>query len=102
MAPTQEAPAVRLSMDGERHLDEITWGLVPCFNKNLKKARKPINAGSETIAKSSMLNEPFAKRGCLVPAPICYEWRDNRDGKTPFAAARVERDSVAFGNIWAE
>ena len=29
MAPTRDAPVVRLSRDGERHLDALKWGLVP-------------------------------------------------------------------------
>jgi putative SOS response-associated peptidase YedK len=41
-----------------------------------------------------------ARRRCLVPAPIYYEWRDDPDGKTPFAVARVDGDPVAFGGIW--
>ena len=100
MAPTRDAPVVRLSRDGERHLDALKWGLVPYFTKDLKKARKPINARSETIAKSGMFKEAFAKRRCLVPAPVYYEWRDDPEGKTPFAVARVDGDPVAFGGIW--
>ena len=94
-----DAPVVRL-VDGERHLDALKWGLVPYFTKDLKKARKPINARSETIAKSGMFRAAFAKRRCLVPAPAYYEWRDDPDGKTPFAVARVDGDPVAFGGIW--
>jgi putative SOS response-associated peptidase YedK len=100
MAPTRDAPVVRLSREGERHLDALKWGLVPYFTKDLKKARKPINARSETIAKSGMFKEAFARRRCLVPAPVYYEWRDDPVGKTPFAVARVDGDPVAFGGIW--
>ena len=100
MAPTKNAPVVRLSRDGERHLDALKWGLVPSFTKDLKKARKPINARSETVATSGMFREAFAKRRCLVPAPVYYEWRDDPEGKTPFAVARVDDDPVAFGGIW--
>jgi putative SOS response-associated peptidase YedK len=53
MAPTMDAPVVRLNSNGERHLDVLKWGLVPCFTKDLKRARKPINSRSETIAKSN-------------------------------------------------
>ena len=45
VAPTQPAMVVRLNRDtGERNLDVLQWGLVPYFTKDLKKARKPINA----------------------------------------------------------
>jgi putative SOS response-associated peptidase YedK len=93
MAPTMDAPVVRL-VDGERHLDALKWGLVPYFTKDLKKTRKPINARSETIAKSGMFKAAFAERRCLVPAPAYYEWQDDPDGKTPFAVARIDGDPV--------
>jgi len=102
MAPTMDAPVIRRPSSGERHLDVLKWGLVPYFAKDLKKTRKPINARSETISKSGMFREAFAKRRCLVPASVYYEWRDDPDGKTPFAVARVDGDPVAFGGIWEE
>jgi putative SOS response-associated peptidase YedK len=102
MAPTKDAPVVRLHPDGERHLDALKWGLVPYFTNDLKKARKPINARSETVATSGMFRAAFAKRRCLVPAAAYYEWRDDPDGKVPFAVARVDGDPVAFGGIWEE
>jgi putative SOS response-associated peptidase YedK len=78
----------------------LKWGLVPYFTKDPKKARKPINARAETIAKSGIFRAAFAQRRCLVPAPAYYEWRDDPDGKTPFAVARVDGDPVAFGGVW--
>src|SRR5215469_4515602 len=69
MAPTRDAPVVRLSRGGERHLDALKWGLVPYFTKDLKQARKPINARSETIAKSGMLKEASARLRRLAPPP---------------------------------
>ena len=74
--------------------------LIPYFTKDLKKARKPINARDDNVAKSGNFREGFAKRRCLVPAPAYYEWRDDPDGKTPFAVARVGGGPVAFGGIW--
>ena len=101
MAPTMDAPVVRVHREsGERHLDVLKWGLVPYFTKDLKKARKPINARAETIAKSGMFRAAFAERRCLVPAPAYYEWRDDPDGKTAFAVARIDGDPAAFGGIW--
>ena len=44
----------------------------------------------------------FAQRRCLVPAPAYYEWRDDPDGKTPFAVARVDDDPVVFAGIWQD
>jgi len=102
LAPTNDAPVVRLAANGERHLDVLKWGLVPYFTKDLKKARKPINARSETVATSGMFKAAFTKRRCLVPAPAYYEWRDDPEGKTLFAVARVDSDPVVFAGIWED
>lgn len=103
MAPTKEAPVVRLDREtGARQLDVLKWGLVPYFTKDLKKARKPINARCETVATSGMFREAFARRRCLVPAAAYYEWLDGPNGKVPFAVARRDGDPVVFGGIWEE
>jgi putative SOS response-associated peptidase YedK len=101
MAPTQDALVVRRHPETEqRHLDILQWGLLPHFTKDPKKARKPINARGETVATSGMFKAAFAKRRCLVPATVYYEWRDDPEGKMPFAVARLDGDPVAFGGIW--
>jgi putative SOS response-associated peptidase YedK len=104
MAPTKGAPViVRHSETGQRHLVALRWGLVPHFTKDLKRARKPINARCETVATSAMFRSAFVHRRCLVPAAAYYEWRDDPDsGKTPFAVARVDGDPVAFAGIREE
>ena len=76
VAPSQPAMVVRRHPEsGERHLDLLSWGLVPHFTKDLKTARKPINARSETAATSGMFRGALAARRCLVPAEAFYEWR---------------------------
>ncbi len=100
LAPTNGAPVIRLAANGERHLDVLKWGLVPYFTKDLKKARKPINARSETVATSWMFKAAFANRRCLMPASAYYEWRDDPEGKTPFAVARADGEPVVFAGIW--
>src|ERR1700742_1407058 len=100
MAPTRKAPGGRLWKDGQRRLDSLMWGLIPYFTKDIKKARKPINARDDNVAKSGMFREAFARRRCLVPAPAYYEWRDDPDGKTPFAVARIDGEPVVFGVLW--
>jgi putative SOS response-associated peptidase YedK len=101
LAPTDDAPVVRLDREtGARHLDILKWGLIPYFTKEVKAARHPINARSDTVARSNMFKAAFAKRRCLVPAAAYYEWRDDPEGKTPFAVARLDGDPVVFGGIW--
>ena len=50
----------RLPETGERRLDLLKWGLVPGWTKDLKTARKPINALSETEGGSGMFKGALA------------------------------------------
>jgi putative SOS response-associated peptidase YedK len=51
MAPTQDAPVIRLNPEtGKRQLDLLRWGLVPSWAKDIKIGSKLINARAETIA----------------------------------------------------
>ncbi|MBV8911644.1 MAG: SOS response-associated peptidase [Acetobacteraceae bacterium] len=91
VAPTMDVPVVRLHPESrDRHLDLLRWGLVPFNTTDLKAARKPINARSETIGTSPMFRTAFAKRRCLVPAAAFYEWRTTPSDKEPFAIARAD------------
>jgi putative SOS response-associated peptidase YedK len=101
VAPTMDVPVVRLHPETrERHLDLLRWGLVPFNTSDLKSARKPINARSETVATSPMFRAAFARRRCLVPAAAFYEWKATPAGKEPFAITRGDGDPLAFAGIW--
>jgi putative SOS response-associated peptidase YedK len=84
----------------ERHLDLLTWGLVPSFTKDFKAARKPINARAETVGTSGMFKAALAKRRCLVPAAAFYEWKATPDSKVPHAIARADGEMLAFAGLW--
>ncbi len=101
VAPTQSAMVIRRHPEsGERHLDLLRWGLVPHFTKDLKIARKPINARSETAASSGMFRGALAARRCLVPVDTFYEWKAMSDGKQPYAIARRDGAQLAMAGMW--
>ena len=101
MAPSMDAPVIRLNPETkERHLDTLKWGLVPSFTKDQKAARKPINARSETVLSSGMFKAAFARRRCIVPADVFFEWQAAPGGKQPFAIARVDGMALAFAGLW--
>jgi putative SOS response-associated peptidase YedK len=85
---------------GERRLDLLGWGLVPHFTKDLKAARRPINARAETVAGSGMFRGALVARRCLVPADAFYEWRVSGADKQPFAIARQDGRPMAFAGLW--
>jgi len=100
VAPTQRAPVLRRNPEGQRQIDRLTWGLVPNWTKSLKEARRPINARSETVRTSGMFKGAFARRRCLVPVDLFYEWVAVPDGKQPYAITRADDDPLVFGGVW--
>ena len=63
---------------------------MPHFTRDLKTARRPINARAETVATSGMFRGALASRHCIVPADAFYEWKAMADGKQPYAIARTD------------
>ena len=101
VAPTQDALVIRRHPESnERRLNVLHWGLIPGWTKDLKSARKPINARSETAATSGMFKSALVSRRCIVPADAFYEWRATPDGKQPFAIARHDDTPMAFAALW--
>jgi putative SOS response-associated peptidase YedK len=101
MAPTRDAPVVRLHPETRtRHLDLLRWGLVPHWAKDPKSVRQPINARAETAATSPMFRDALARRRCLVPADVYYEWQVGEQGKQPFAIARADGQPMVFAGLW--
>ena len=95
MAPTRDAPAVRLHPETRaRHLDLLRWGLVPHWAKDPKSVRQPINARAETLATTPMFRDALARRRCLVPADVFYEWQAAN------GASCRSRSRAPTGNRW--
>ena len=89
VAPMQDTMVVRRHPEtGERRLDLLRWGLIPSWTPDVKAARKPINARSETAGSSGMFKAALAQRRCPVTADAFYEWQAMPDGKQSYAIAR--------------
>lgn len=102
IAPSQPIPVVRKDQSG-RHLDLLTWGLIPASSSPELGARggpKLINARVETVATKRPFAEAFRGRRCLVVADGFYEWQ--RQGKSKQAHHIRFPDGRAFGmaGLW--
>ena len=75
IAPTQEAPVVRVGTDGAREVAMLRWGLVPYWAKDLKVATTMINARSEGIEAKPAFRAAVKSRRCIVPATGFFEWQ---------------------------
>ncbi len=100
VAPTQDAPVVRLNREGGRALDMLRWGLVPAWAKDLAIGNKAINARGETVAEKPMFRAAFKDRRCLVVADGFYEWRKMEGGKQPYRITLADGGPFAFAGLW--
>lgn len=98
VAPTQEAPVVRLAGSGARRLDMMRWGLVP--ERAATVSGGQINARSETVDTLHPFRYAFAERRCLVPADGFYEWLKLEGQRHAFHIRRRDRSPFAFAGIW--
>jgi putative SOS response-associated peptidase YedK len=82
--PTDPADTI-VEHDGQRHLVEMRWELVPYWwRKPLKELRMAsFNARVETVATKPFFREPFKNKRCLMPVSGYYEWQDAPEGKQP-------------------
>jgi putative SOS response-associated peptidase YedK len=100
IAPTDEIPIIRVDpRDGKRELTMARWGLVPWFSKEMPKVPH-INARAETVHKTALFREPFAKRRALIPATGYFEWQKRADGKQPYRFRREDLEPFSFASLW--
>lgn len=100
IAPTQDAPVVRLS--GGRHLEwrPLRWGLVPFWAKDTKSGARMINARSETVAEKPAFRTAFRKRRCLVPADGFFEWQKIGKKKIPYYITVNSDAPFSMAGLW--
>ncbi len=100
IAPTQTAPVIRVSRDGERRMEMFRWGLVPYWAKSLDVGARAINARSESAAEKPLYREAFRRRRCLVPADGFFEWRRTGRTKQPYLIRMRDETPFAMAGLW--
>ena len=100
IAPTQDAPVVRLAKDGTPELALLRWGLVPFWSKSLASGTKMINARSESVEEKPAFRQAVQKRRCIVPATGFYEWQGVAGRKQPYAITFPDHAVFGFAGLW--
>lgn len=106
VAPTQTAPVLLQSSDGERRLGPMRWGLVPPWARDSKIGSRMINARAETVWRKPAFRDAARHRRCVVPMDGFYEWRaaadpeGGRTQKTPFWIHRPDRGVFGVAGLW--
>ncbi|HTJ84244.1 MAG TPA: SOS response-associated peptidase, partial [Polyangiaceae bacterium] len=83
VAPSDTSWIFRLK-GGKREILPASWGLVPWWSESKSGGQKPINARSETLTKSRLFRDPFARKRCVVLADGFFEWRREGAVRQPF------------------
>ena len=97
IAPSQSVEAI--IRDGtETCLGPMRWGFSPSSAKGSTFA--PINARAETVATTPLFREAFRHRRCVIVADGFYEWRKDRERKTPYFIHLRSGDPFGFAGIW--
>jgi len=105
ISPTQRAPVIR-QLDNTRQIDELRWGLIPHWAKDVTIGSRMINARSETAADKPSFRVPLRRQRCLVPASGFYEWQalegPSAKGrkKQPYYIHRRDNGLLAFAGLW--
>lgn len=103
IAPTQEAPVVRLTPTG-RQISLIRWGFIPSWSPSLKPgASVPsghINARAETVADKPSFRDAFQHRRCLVVTDGFYEWATVGRVKQPMLFEMRDGGPFAFAGLY--
>ena len=100
IAPTQDAPVVRLDKEGRRELIMMRWGLVPLWAKDLSMGARCINARAESAADRPAFRDAFERRRCLVPTDGFFEWEKKGKVKQPWRIGPAEDGLMALAGLW--
>jgi putative SOS response-associated peptidase YedK len=98
IAPTQTVIVV--SDDGQRHLRQMRWGLIPSWAKDPAIGNRMINARVETIAEKPSFCTALKKRRCIIPADGFFEWQKLGKVKQPMHIVLKSREPFGFAGLW--
>lgn len=96
VSPTQKMPVIDLP----QHVEEMYWGLIPFWARDIKKIKPQINARAEGIENKPMFRKPFRLQRCLVPATGFFEWKQSKDGKIPYYFKLKNSKIFSFAGLY--
>ena len=100
IAPSQQAPIIRIASGLSNRMTLCRWGLIPSWSKDEKIGYKLINARSETVHEKPSFKASFKQRRCLVPATGFFEWKAAGDRKLPYYITMKGNRLFAMAGLW--
>lgn len=101
LAPTEDAPIVRLNRAGQRELVLARWGFVPHWSKGPGSGPLAINARAESIATNKTFRGALDRFRCVVPASGFYEWKAIGEQNQPFRIGTSDLGLLGFAGVWS-
>ena len=98
-APSQDIGVIRKTENGLEY-DELRWGLIPFWAKDMKIGYKLINARAETVADKPSFRHAFKHRRCIIPASGFFEWKRDGKEKQPYYITRKDNAPMSFAGLW--
>ena len=97
IAPTQIVPVV-ISKSPNRVM-LMKWGLIPHWAKDPKIGYKMINARIETLKEKPSFRDALINRRCIIPASGFYEWKETKDGNSPYYIHSKDNPLIGFAGL---
>ena len=102
VCPTTDV-AIVTSVEGQRSLSAMRWGLIPHWYKKPGGGPLLINARGETIAEKPAFRSAARERRGLIVASGFYEWTKDAEGaKDPWYISRSDGAPLAFAAVWQD
>jgi putative SOS response-associated peptidase YedK len=84
----------------QRHMDWLTWGLMPASTAGDHRAPQPIHARAETVTELPMFAEAFRKRRAIVPATAYFQHSTRGILAQRYAICRKDGHPLAIAGLW--
>jgi putative SOS response-associated peptidase YedK len=81
IAPSQKVEIIK--RENPLVLEDMVWGLIPFYAKDLSSTRTPINARDDSLTKN-MFKYAIESRRCIIPSNGFYEWKRIGPIKQPY------------------
>jgi putative SOS response-associated peptidase YedK len=83
-----------------RHMDKLSWGLLPHDTEHPLSAPRPIHARAETVATQPMFADAFRSRRAIVPANEYFQRQTKGRAGRRYAISRADGQPMALAGLW--